>query len=47
MQLEDISAIELMVTSDELQPESITEDDSFELDIEEEGVAPRYREANG
>lgn len=47
MQLEDMTAVELMATIEELQPQSITEDETFELDIDEEEVAPRYGTATG
>lgn len=47
MELEDMSALELMATIDALQPEAIIEDESFELDVEEEEIAPGYRTASG
>ena len=47
LKLDDMTAMELMATIEEVQPDAITEDESFDLDIDEEEVAPRYGTATG
>ncbi|MEG8048990.1 hypothetical protein QP178_03475 [Sphingomonas aurantiaca] len=47
MQLEDMSAAELLETVAEVQPESVTEEEPFKLDIEEQEVETKGRQAYG
>lgn len=47
MELEDLSATDLLSTIAELQPEEAVDEDVFTMDIEEEEVGEHYRTANG
>ncbi len=47
MELEDLSATDLLSTISELQPEEAVDEDVFIMDIEEQEIGERYRTANG
>jgi hypothetical protein len=45
--LQDMTAVELLATIEESQPEALIEEDSFDLEVEEQQVETRYRQAGG